>query len=142
MRVRPGARRVDQVRDIVAGQQRMRALLGDRVDPIFTPPWNRCTPDTGRALAPLGFEVLSRESRAEPLGEPGLLELPVSVDFVRLDPVEAGTRIAGALGRGGPAGVMFHHAVMDGAMMRRAGELLDLVAARSRAAGMMELARA
>ena len=76
---------VDQVRDIVAGQQRMRVLLGDRVDPIFTPPWNRCTPDTGRALAPLGFEVLSRESRAEPLGEPGLLELPVSVDFVRLD---------------------------------------------------------
>jgi peptidoglycan/xylan/chitin deacetylase (PgdA/CDA1 family) len=140
----PGRDVVDQVRDIVAGQTRMRALLGDRVDPIFTPPWNRCTPDTARALGPLGFEVLSRESGAEPLGEPGLLELPVSVDFVRLDPVDAGARIAETIAGGGPVGVMLHHAVMDADLMRRAGELLELVAGHehARAAGMMELARA
>ena len=52
------------------------------VDPIFTPPWNRCTPDTGDALAELGFAALSREPRAEPLGVPGLRELPVQLDWV------------------------------------------------------------
>ena len=56
-------------------------LLGARVDPIFTPPWNRCTADTGRCLAALGFEVLSREARAAPLDVPGLHELPVSIDW-------------------------------------------------------------
>ena len=67
------------------------------MEPIFTPPWNRCTIDTGTALAELGFRVLSRESRAEPLGVPGLLELPIHIDWVRLAPVELGDRIAGAI---------------------------------------------
>ena len=67
--------------DIAAGRERLADLLGERVDPIFTPPWNRCTADTGRCLAELGFEVLSREARAAPLDVPGLRELPVSVDW-------------------------------------------------------------
>ena len=44
-----------QRRDIADGRERLAALLGDRVDPIFTPPWNRCTADTGAVLAELGF---------------------------------------------------------------------------------------
>src|SRR5688572_21962540 len=80
--------------DMEEGRERLAALLGDRVDPIFTPPWNRCTPETGRCLLELGFEVLSRESRAEPLGLPGLAELPVHVDFVRLEPEELARRVA------------------------------------------------
>ena len=40
---------------------------------------------------------------------------------------------AGAVGAGGPAGVMLHHAVMNGADRARAGELLALVAAHPRA---------
>ena len=85
-----------QRRDIAEGRERLAALLGARVDPIFTPPWNRCTAETGRCLAELGFEVLSRESRAAPLGVPGLRELPVSVDWFahrhgeRLSPAELG----------------------------------------------------
>src|ERR671910_917935 len=39
--------------DIAAGRARLEALLGDRVGPIFTPPWNRCTIATGRCLAEL-----------------------------------------------------------------------------------------
>ena len=103
-----------QRRDVVAGRTRLAALLGDRVDPIFTPPWNRCTADTGRVLAELGFAALSREARAAPLGVPGLRELPVSVDWfahrhgVRLSQSELGGRIAEAIAAGPPVGVMFH----------------------------------
>ncbi len=137
-----------QRRDIGAGRARLADLLGARVDPIFTPPWNRCTADTGRSLASLGFAVLSREARAAPLGVPGLLELPVSVDWfahrhgARLRPGELGGRIADVIRLGGPVGVMFHHAVMDDAEMRRASELVSLVAGhdRARPALMMELA--
>jgi hypothetical protein len=112
--------------DIEAGRARLEAFLGDRVDPIFTPPWNRCTTDTGRALAELGFRVLSRESRAEPLGIDGLAELPVCADWVRIEPDDLAARVAAAVRAGGPVGVMFHHAEMDAASRRRAGELLAL----------------
>ena len=132
-----------QRRDIEAGRTRLADLLGDRVDPIFTPPWNRCTADTGTALAELGFRVLSRESRAAPLAVAGLYELPIHVDWVRLAPLELGTRIAAAIEAGGPVGLMFHHAVMDDDM-RRMSELLGLLAGheRVRAERMAELARA
>ena len=129
-----------QRRDIEAGRARLADLLGDRVDPIFTPPWNRCTADTGAALAELGFRVLSRESRAEPLGVPGLLELPIHVDWVRLPPLELGARIAAAIRAGGPVGLMFHHAVMED--LRPLSDLLSLLAGRVRAERMLELARA
>jgi hypothetical protein len=114
--------------DIADGRERLCALLGDRLDPIFTPPWNRCTCDTARAVAGLGFRVLSREARAEPFGVPGLAELPVCVDWVRLEPATAAERIAAAIRARGPVGVMFHHEVMDDASLRRAGDLLTLLA--------------
>ena len=77
--------------------------------------------------------MLSRESRAEPLGFPGLRELPVHVDWVRLSPTALDERLAAAIARGGPVGVMFHHEEMDDASMARAGELLDLLAGHDRA---------
>ncbi len=129
----------EQRRDIAAGRERLAELLGGVVDPIFTPPWNRCTPDTGHCLADLGFVALSREARAAPLRIAGLRELPVRVDWfaqrhgVRLTLDELGGRLAEAFGCGEPAGVMFHHAVMDGVDMRRAAELLQLVAEHPRA---------
>src|SRR3954453_21418748 len=96
---RPAAR---QRADIEAGRARLQALLGERLDPVFTPPWNRCTIETARCLAELRFRVLSRESRAEPFGLPGLAEVPVHVDWVRLEPDAAGERIAAAVAAGGP----------------------------------------
>ena len=136
---RPAAR---QRADIAAGRERLAALLGDRVDPIFTPPWNRCTAATGRCLVELGFEVLSRESRAQPLEVAGLSELPVHVDFVRLEPHELARRAAVRIRAGGPLGVMLHHEVMDAAAMRHAGELAELIATHpgARPERMIELA--
>jgi peptidoglycan/xylan/chitin deacetylase (PgdA/CDA1 family) len=122
-----------QRRDIEAGARRLAELLGNRLDPIFTPPWNRCTTATGETLLQLGFRMLSRENRAEPLGLEGLAELPVAIDWVRLQPTEIAARLATALDKPqGPVGVMFHHAEMDRAHRGRAGELLGVLAAHPR----------
>src|SRR4051794_2793008 len=122
----PARSRAQQFADIFAGRERLRALLGDRLDPFFTPPWNRCTLDTGAVLAELGFALLSREHRAEPLGL--LPELPVHLDVARLSPDDLDERFAGHVRAGGPVGVMFHHAVMEPEDMTRASELLALLA--------------
>ena len=123
----PSRPRAAQRQDIAAG----RALLAERVgavEPIFTPPWNRCTRDTGLCLAELGFAVLSREARAEPFGL--LPELNVALDWCRLSPEAFAAGFAAAAP---PVGVMFHHAAMDDQEMDRAGELLALMAAHPRA---------
>jgi hypothetical protein len=117
----------EQRRDIAEGARRLEERLGAVADPIFTPPWNRCTEATGRCLLDLGFAMLSRESRAARLALPGLLELPVHVDWVRTERDELGARIAGALRAGHPAGIMLHHAVMDEGDLGRVGELLALL---------------
>lgn len=96
-----------QRRDIEVGRRILGELLGDGVDPILTPPWNRCTDHTGRALCALGFGLLSREWRASPLGIPGLAELPVRIDWVRLAPAARGARLAEAIRAGRPVGVCF-----------------------------------
>lgn len=123
-----------QRRDIAEGAERLRELLGDAVQPIFTPPWNRCTRATGECLVELGFACLSRESGAASLGVAGLPELNVSVDWlkrrkgIRLGRAEIGALLAGCVASRGPVGVMFHHALMDEDERRAAALLLDLVA--------------
>ncbi len=126
----PARSRSQQRGDIAAGQARLRELLGERVDPFFTPPWNRCTRDTGEVLVELGFTLLSREHRAEPLGL--LRELPVHLDVARLAPDELDSRFAERVRAGGPVGVMFHHAVMEREAMERASALLALLAGHER----------
>jgi hypothetical protein len=137
----PARDRDAQRADIAAGQERLRTLLDDRVDPFFTPPWNRCTYDTGAVLVELGFTLLSREHKAEPLGL--LPELPVHLDVARLSPQELDTRFAAHVKSGGPIGVMFHHGVMEPDDMMRASELLALLAGHEHvvARSMAELSR-
>jgi peptidoglycan/xylan/chitin deacetylase (PgdA/CDA1 family) len=123
-----------QRQDIAEGRRRMTDLLGPLTEPIFTPPWNRCTRETGECLAELGFAVLSREAKAAPFGVPGLVELPISVDWfahrkgVRLSRAEFGDLVAATVRSGRPVGVMFHHAIMDADERAGAAELLALVA--------------
>ena len=118
--------RPQQQDDIARGRERLRELLGGRLDPFFTPPWNRCTRDTGEALVALGFAALSREHRAEPLGL--LPELSVHLDVARLTNAELDARFAAHVRDGGPVGVMFHHAVMEDDDFARAHALLALLA--------------
>jgi predicted deacetylase len=134
----PARAREAQLRDIAAGRDLLDAKLGELVEPIFTPPWNRCTAATGSCLVELGFQVLSREAKAEPLGTAGLQELPVSVDWLkrkdgeRLSPEAIAELGAGAVERGAPVGVMLHHAEMDAAELDAAAELLELLAEHER----------
>lgn len=137
-----------QRRDIGEGQSRLRDLLGSS-DPIFTPPWNRCTPTTGKCLVELGFEVLSLEARASPLAISGLVELPIQIDWfahrkgVRLNLGEFGELLARVIERSGRVGLMLHHAQMNSAERAAANELLALFSSHDsvRARRMLELAR-
>lgn len=122
----PARDKAAQREDVVNGRSRLKALLGDRLDPCFTPPWNRCTRDTAEILRELGFALLSREHKAEPFGL--LPELPVHLDVARLMPDELDERFAHRVRHGGPIGVMFHHGVMEPEDMARASELLALLA--------------
>src|SRR4051794_35491599 len=130
----PSRAGADQRRDIERGRERLRELLDGHVDPIFTPPWNRCTEVTGRCLAELGFRALSREARADPFGIDGLAELPVHLDWsahrhgIRLTFDELALRLAGFLQGRAPVGIMLHHAIMRAPDFVRAGELLRLLA--------------
>lgn len=137
-----------QRRDIEEGQARLRELLGFS-DPIFTPPWNRCTATTGQSLVELGFEALSRESRAAPLAVPGLAEVPVNIDWfahrkgIRLSRLEFGDLLAGVIKRIGHIGLMLHHAEMNGEERAAASKLFAVFAAHDsvRAHWMLELVK-
>jgi hypothetical protein len=121
--------------DIRAGREQLEAALPGLVQPIFTPPWNRCTSITGEVLRELGFRVLSRHASEAPLGIPGLAEIPVAVDWsyakragVRLSFSELGDLAAAEVRRGGPVGVNLHHAVMDRRELSRFDDLCALLA--------------
>src|ERR1041385_1930504 len=89
--------------DIENGQRLLAELLGAQPDPIFTPPWNRCTAITAQCLAELGFQALSRDSHAEAFEILGVCELPIAIDWfahrkkVRLDRMELGRLLAAKL---------------------------------------------
>ncbi len=128
-----------QAADLVAGRRLMLDWFGDAsVEPVFTPPWNRCTTDTGVALLRHGLRVLSRDNTAVPLSLPGLVEVPVTLDWfghrkgVRWTPAELAARLADQVRGRDPVGVMLHHAVTDDEELARVDEVLALVGGHAR----------
>lgn len=128
-----------QLADIEAGKLRLNDLFGPTAEPIFTPPWNRCTAATAACVRDAGFKLLSRDTTAPQLNTDGLMELPVSIDWfakrksVRLAPEEIGGSFSVALSASSRVGVMLHHALMDEEERARLGELLQLVSTHSQA---------
>jgi hypothetical protein len=128
--------RAVQRRDLAAGAELLRERFGLLLDPIFTPPWNRCNAATLECLAELGFRALSRDRDAAPLELRGLSELPVSIDWCKAiqgeQPLERlGSALASTAAGGRPTGVMLHHAVMTDADMAPLAELLRLLSTHS-----------
>ncbi|MHB1568095.1 MAG: polysaccharide deacetylase family protein [Solirubrobacteraceae bacterium] len=122
-----------QARDIARGQRALAERLGRPPAPIFTPPWNRCTPVTAELLADMGFAALSADSTAPLRDVAGLTEIPVTVDWTRCFSRGGRTELARALLRAGatcgdrPIGLMLHHAVMHEDELVALRELLALL---------------
>ena len=93
----PSRTHEEQRADIEAGRRLLAERLGDAVEPIFTPPWNRCTRDTGgvpgraRLRRPLARVTRRAARRAGPSR---------AARVARLVPAGAG-RVRAAV-RGGP----------------------------------------
>ena len=129
----------EQYWDIQLGKMKLDAMFGFAFDPIFTPPWNRCTETTGECLRELGFSVLSRDTTAPSLRLSGLTELPISIDWfekkqgARLSFQSLGTLMADRVKQGQPVGIMLHHELMNADERRLLGDLLVLLSSHRQA---------
>lgn len=104
-----------QLADVIAGRYRLAHLLdGVDVDPIFTPPWNRCSAELAAGLHRHGFMMLSTDKMRSDAGAE-ITQLPVNIDWERARREERlAEAFCGAIEtNGGPIGIMLHHAVMD-----------------------------
>lgn len=143
------SRSEDELRhDLTQGRVRMLQAFGAAVDPVFTPPWNRCVEAVGPMLVALGIDVLSRDVTARALGLDGLRECPVHVDWsarrkgAGLTPDGISASCADALSRRTVVGLLFHHAVMDDGEMAMVSELLALLSRHPMVRGVSLLAAA
>ncbi len=104
--------------DLEAGRRILKERFGDRIDPFFTPPWNRCDVRTPALLAQLGYALLSRDASA-PI-QHALPELRIGVDWSRAyrdGGLEGAARacesaLLACRSSGRPFGLMLHHAAM------------------------------
>ena len=128
-----------QMADLIAGQERLQAVLGPTLEPIFTPPWNRCTEVTAACLFELGFTTLSRDVSAACFDHPHLSETPVSFDWSSRRHPDAdvrGIKLANLIAglddahTAGAIGIMLHHAVMTAEDLAEIGQLLDVLASQ------------
>jgi hypothetical protein len=127
--------------DLLAGRQWLLELFGERLDAIFTPPWNRCSAITPTLLGELGFTALSR-NRGAP-AQHALPELPVDVDWCKQRRLAAeygadglaaiSTELARRVTAGGPVGLMLHHAEMPDADLDLLDQLLHATRAHAHA---------
>lgn len=111
-----------QLRDIARGKARLEELLEERLFPGFTPPWNRCTADTLKALDQLGFQVFSADRSGQPRHGRNFREISITLDLYRwkngatMKPAdEIVDRLIEQLASGDVVGLLLHHKVMDDA---------------------------
>jgi predicted deacetylase len=129
-----------QKTDIEMGQIRLHEALGSALDPIFTPPWNRCTRDTVACLEELDFRLLSRDVTASELESATLQQVPVHVNWSRMLDMplsELSLAIADNLKNNELTGIMLHHADMDNENLKPLAELLAVLADHNNAHGLL-----
>ena len=66
---------------IKKGKDRLDLLLGALNQPVFTPPWNRCSKETLQALQDLKFHAISRSRGAQPPTTAIFPDFQVNVDL-------------------------------------------------------------
>jgi Uncharacterized protein conserved in bacteria (DUF2334) len=109
------------------GKHRLDLLLGVLNQPVFTPPWNRCSSDALQALQDLNFRAISRSRNAKPPTKTAFPDFQVNVDLHtrKEQSPDLGfnnllTELEESLATG-RCGVMLHHQRMN----HRAVHLLD-----------------
>lgn len=70
-----------QLNDIAQGKAILETTFNELFFPAFTPPWNRCTTDTYRALDELGFQVFSKDRGKDRLTEYRFAEISTTLDL-------------------------------------------------------------
>ena len=132
-----------QCHDILAGWNCLQARLGSALDPIFTPPWNRCNEDTVAVLESLQFQALSRDAKASPLASSFLQQIPVHVDWSRIRHTspepwrDLGRVIIEQFVDNELTGIMLHHAVMDDDDLLVLSELLPMLSSHRNVQGVL-----
>jgi predicted deacetylase len=129
-----------QKTDIEMGQIRLHEALGSALDPIFTPPWNRCTQETVECLEELDFRLLSRDVTASELQSATLQQVSVHVNWSRMLDMplsELSIAIANNLKNNELTGIMLHHADMDNENLKPLTELLALFVDHDNARGLL-----
>ncbi|MCF6186966.1 MAG: polysaccharide deacetylase family protein [Desulfobulbaceae bacterium] len=107
----------DVRRDLVSGRQCLENVLGSAFCPVFTPPWNRCSPVALQLLSELGFKAVSRSGGVQPQAD--LPDLYVNVDLHTGKETALSTAMELLLAdwkRGveqGRLGIMLHHQRMN-----------------------------
>ncbi len=128
-----------QQTDLEQGKTIMDSMLGRHHDPIFTPPWNRCTQDTVAILENLGFEVLSRDISARAMRLKNLSQVPVAINWSKIIKTSAepkadiAAQFTDSIRQNSVTGVMFHHADMAAEHLFVLSEFLEIVAAHPNA---------
>ena len=110
--------------DLAQGWEHLARLAGERLAPIFTPPWNRVDAEALEALKELGFQAISRSMRPKVPALPGLMELPGGggppyPQRSRIPP-RPGPALEEELQKGlasGLCGIMLHHQLMNRAAL-------------------------
>lgn len=123
----------EQFTDIAEGKARMDEAFGEAWMPAFTPPWNRCTDDTCRALERLDFSVLSTDRQLQATNY-RFQQVPVTLDLYRwkgkpeLRPAEEIIRsLLEQIKRGQTVGILLHHKVMNDEAFSFLDSLLETI---------------
>ena len=107
-----------QWRDIWRGRQKMLDIFGDRLVPVFTPPWNRLSLSTTRILQELDFKGVSTAGPLPRGAKPPLTlkNLRVQIDLHTRKGKDGAAdfqalldELASLGGRKEPCGIMIHH---------------------------------
>ncbi len=118
---------------LVKGKERLEQILDTDFQPVFTPPWNRCSIDTLHSLADLGFAAVSRSKGARPETIPNLPDYQVNVDLHTRKETEPSLALINFLAEikqglaSGLCGIMIHHQRMNALALEMLDILLGLI---------------
>ncbi len=111
------------------GQHRLETILGTLNQPVFTPPWNRCTTDTLQTLQSLQFKAISRSKGAKPSAPSDFPDFQVNVDLHTRKEASGEESFNNLLDEieqslaSGLCGIMLHHQRMN----KRAVDFLNIL---------------